>query len=134
MKKIFLFTGIILFLAACGGKEVDKKARLEQLKKEHDKLTAEIMTLEKEITPAGSASTTKVVVEAVTKKPFEHYIEVQGRIDGNENIGVSPRNQGGVVTRILVHEGENVKVGQVLAELDAEVLKQQLKDLKNKLA
>ena len=134
MKKIFLLTGIILFLAACGSKEGDKKVRLEQLRKEHDKLTLEIMKLEKEVNPAGLVSATKVNFEILTKKPFDHYIEVQGRIDGNENIGVSPRNQGGVVTRILVHEGDNVTAGQVLAELDAEVLKQQLKDLKNKLS
>jgi RND family efflux transporter MFP subunit len=38
------------------------------------------------------------------------------------------------VTKIRVHEGEAVTKGQVLAELDAEVLKQQLTDLKNKLA
>ncbi len=134
MKKIFLLTGIILFLAACGSKEGDKKVRLEQLRKEHDKLTLEILKLEKEVNPAGIVSATKVNFEILTKKPFDHYIEVQGRIDGNENIGVSPRNQGGVVTRILVHEGDNVTAGQVLAELDAEVLKQQLKDLKNKLS
>ncbi len=134
MKHIFLVTGILLILAGCGGKGLDKKARLDQLKKEHDKLTVEIMTLEKEIAPASSVSSTLVKVELVTKKPFDHYVEVQGRIDGNENIAVNPRNQGGMVTRILVHQGDAVTRGQVLAELDADVLKQQLTDLKNKLA
>jgi membrane fusion protein, multidrug efflux system len=134
MKKIFLISGIFLILAGCGGKAVDKKTRLEQLKKEHDKLTEEIMVLEKELTPADAVSASVVTVDIITKKPFEHYIEVQGRIDGNENIAVNPRNQGGMVTKIRVHEGEAVTKGQVLAELDAEVLKQQLTDLKNKLA
>ncbi|MEI7499277.1 MAG: efflux RND transporter periplasmic adaptor subunit [Bacteroidota bacterium] len=134
MKKVFFVTGILLFLVACSSKDGDKKVRLEQLKKEHDKLTGQIIKLEKELNPASSVSATKVNVAILTKKPFEHYIEVQGRIDGNENIAVSPRNQGGVVTRILVHEGDAVSKGQVLAELDAEVLKQQLKDLQNRLA
>jgi membrane fusion protein (multidrug efflux system) len=134
MKQIFLVTGVILILAGCGGNDLDKKARLDKLKKQHDNLTEEIMKLEKELTPANAVSSTSVTVEPVIKKPFEHYIEVQGRIDGNENIAVNPRNQGGMVTRILVHEGEAVVKGQVLAELDAEVLKQQLTDLKNKLA
>jgi len=133
MKQIFLVTGILLFLAGCAGKDVDKKTRLEQLKKEHDKLTLEIMKLENEFAPANKISSTLVSVETITKKTFEHYIEVQGRIDGNENIAVNPRNQGGMVTRILVHEGEAVTRGQVLAEMDAEVLKQQLTDLQNKL-
>ena len=134
MKQIFLVTGIFLILAGCGGKSGDKQARLEQLKKEHDKLTTEIMDLEKELSPSTATSLTKVTVELITTQPFEHYIEVQGRIDGNENIAVNPRNQGGMVTRILVHEGDAVKKGQVLGELDADVLKQQLTDLKNKLA
>jgi membrane fusion protein, multidrug efflux system len=134
MKKIFLITGIFFILAGCTSHDGDKKARLEQLKKEHDKLTTEIMDLEKELTPVSAVSSTRVVVEAISKRSFEHYIEVQGRIDGNENISVNPRNQGGMVTRILVHEGESVTKGQVLAELDAEVLKQQLSDLQNKLA
>jgi membrane fusion protein (multidrug efflux system) len=134
MKQIFLVTGIFLILAGCNGKSGDKKAHLEQLKKEHDKLTVEIMNLEKELKPADSVSATRVNVESISLQLFEHYIEVQGRIDGNENIAVNPRNQGGMVTRILVHEGDAVTRGQVLAELDADVLKQQLTDLKNKLA
>ncbi len=134
MKQIIFIAGIFLLLAGCTGKVGDKKARLDQLKKEHDQLTEEIMKLEKELTPANAVSATMVTVDVITKKPFEHYIEVQGRIDGNENIAVSPRNQGGTVTRILVHEGDAVTSGQVLAELDAEVLKQQLSDLNNKLA
>jgi len=134
MKKILILSGIILFLAGCSGKETDKKARLEQLKKEHNKITEEIMKLEKELAPGNVVVATTVTVMPVAKQVFDHYIEVQGRIDGNENIAVNPRNQGGTVTRLLVHEGDAVSRGQVLAELDADVLKQQLTDLKNKLA
>lgn len=133
MRKMLIITGIIFFLASCGNRQTDKQARLTELKKEHDRLTAEILKLEQELHPAGSEAT-KVLVDTLRKKPFEHYIEVQGRIDGNDNIGVSPRNQGGVVTKILVHEGDYVNKGAVLAELDAEVMKQQLVDLKSKLA
>jgi RND family efflux transporter MFP subunit len=134
MKKLFLIAGIFIILAGCGSKDTDKKGRLEQLKKEQNKLAEEIMKLEKELAPANLVSSTRVTVDVISKQPFEHYIEVQGRIDGNENIAVSPRNQGGMVTRILVHEGDAVTKGQVLAELDSEVLKQQLTDLQNKLA
>ena len=132
MKKIILVAGILLILAGCGSSHEDKKVRLEQLKKERDKLSLQISSLEKELAPADSTTRLRVIVDNITKKPFEHYIEVQGRIDGNENIGVNPRNQGGLVTRILVREGDAVTKGQVLAELDADVLKQQLADLENK--
>ncbi|MEI6455490.1 MAG: efflux RND transporter periplasmic adaptor subunit [bacterium] len=132
MKKAILILGSFLFLFACSTKETDKKSKLEQLKKEHDKLTVEITKLEKELYPAGSNTATAVKVQAIKKAPFEHYIEVQGRIDGNENIAVSPRTPG-VVTKIFVKEGDYVKKGQILAELDAEVLKQTRKELQAQL-
>jgi len=132
MKNILICTGLIFFLVACGGKEVDKKTRLEQLKKEHGKLVTEIQKLEKELNSGAPLSATKVKIDTVLKKPFEHYIEVQGRIDGNENIGVSPRTPG-VVSRIFVKEGDYVTKGQILAELDAQVLKQTLNELKSQL-
>jgi len=134
MKNIFLIAGLIFILSGCGSKSEDKKVRLEQLRKEHNRLTEEILTLEKELAPADAVTTTLVSVDTLKKKTFAHYIEVQGRIDGNENIAVSPRNQGGMVTKILVHEGESVRTGQVLAELDNGVLEQQLTDLKTRLA
>jgi len=132
MKNILLFTGMIFFLVACGSKEVDKKTRLDQLKKEHDKLTTEIQTLEKELKIGSSETATRVKTDTLRKKTFEHYIEVQGRIDGNENIGVSPRTPG-VVTKIFVKEGDYVTKGQLLAELDAQVLKQTLNELNSQL-
>ncbi len=132
MKKLFIFFGILAFLVACGGPE-DKQANLEQLKKERDRLSMEIMKLEKEIYPEGSAPATMVIIDTLVKEPFNHYIEVQGRVDGNENIGVSPRTPG-VVDKVLVKEGDYVRKGQILAELDAQVLKQTLKELETQLA
>jgi membrane fusion protein, multidrug efflux system len=131
MKKMMFFIVLLIFAVSCG--TTDKKAKLEQLKKEHDKIAVQIADLEKELNPQGSVIATMVGTESLTRQPFEHYIEVQGRIDGNENIGVSPRSQG-VVTKILVREGDYVKKGQILAELDADVLKRNLKDLETQLA
>ena len=131
MKKTLFFIGLIIFTISCS--TPDKKTQLEKLKKEHDKIAAQIVTLEKEINPQGMTPAVMVAVQTLVKQSFEHYIEVQGRIDGNENIGVSPRSPG-VVTKIFVKEGDYVKKGQVLAELDAEVLKQNLDDLQNQLA
>lgn len=133
MKKLFYIFGILTVLYGCGSRENGKAARLNQLRQERDKINEEILKLEKEISTGDRTQGIFVKSEPLSRKIFEHYIEVQGRIDGNENIGVSPRNQGGMVTKILVREGDHVVAGQVLAELDAEVLKQQLKDLKNKL-
>jgi len=124
---------MILFLVSCGGKTVDKQAQLEDLKKQRDKLTTQITQLETEINPQGMQQATLVRILQVVRGSFEHYIEVQGRIDGNENIAVGPRNAGGVVTKIFVTQGDHVTAGQVLAELDNQVLKQTLQELQTSL-
>ena len=133
MKKIFWIGCMIIFLVSCGGNSGNKQARLENLKKQREKLTAEITKLENEINPQGNQPATVVKYLDVIRRQFEHYIEVQGRIDGNENIGVVPRNQGGVVTKIYVTQGDHVTKGQLLAEMDDEVLKQSLQELQTSL-
>jgi RND family efflux transporter MFP subunit len=131
MRTTLVAAGIaLLFIAGCG--TPDKKTRLEKLKKEHDRISAEIQALEKEVYPEGSTPALPVSVKPLTLQTFDHYIEVQGRVDGNENIGVSPQTIA-VVTRILVSEGDYVRKGQVLAELDAEVLKRSLFELQSQL-
>jgi RND family efflux transporter MFP subunit len=130
MKKSLFILGLLIVAIACSSP--DKKAKLEKLKKEHDHVSAQIATLEKELNSTDKTPATIVSVQPLTVQPFDHYIEVQGRIDGNENIGVSPRTAG-VVTRVIVKEGETVKKGQALAELDADVLKRNLSDLQSQL-
>ncbi len=131
MKNILILIGLMAILSACGDSG-RKQARLDKLKKEHDKIAAEIATLENELNQGGKTAAVMVMVDTIKPVLFEHFIEVQGRIDGTENVAVSPRTPG-VVTNILVDEGDHVRKGQVLAELDAEVLKQQMKDLRTQL-
>lgn len=133
MKKTFWITSLIIFLASCGSNTGNKEAKLEELKKQRDKLTLEITSLENELHQQISQPSTPVKVMDLSKTLFEHFIEVQGRIDGNENIGVVPRNAGGVVTKIYVSQGDRVTAGQVLAELDNEVLKQSMIELQTSL-
>jgi RND family efflux transporter MFP subunit len=131
MKKSLFILGLLIVAISCSGP--DKKAKLEKLKKEHDQVTTQIAVLEKELNAKDKTSATIVSVQPLILQSFDHYIEVQGRIDGNENIGVSPRTAG-VVTRVIVKEGETVKKGQALAELDADVLKRNLSDLQSQLS
>ncbi len=110
MKKSLFIFGLLIIAISCSSP--DKK---------------------KESNVTDSTPTTIVSVQPLATQPFDHYIEVQGRIDGNENIGVSPRTAG-VVTKVIVTEGETVKKGQALAELDADVLKRNLSDLQSQLS
>ncbi len=131
MKNIIYALAIAAILVSCGSSS-DKKGELVKLKVQHDELATRIAKLEAELNPNGQSSDIKsmtVKVEAVTGCVFNHYVEVQGIVDGDQNVAVSPQ-MAGIVTIVNVTEGSNVKKGQVLAELDAVVLKQSLDELK----
>lgn len=131
MKNIIYALAIAAILVSCSN-STDKKGELEKLKVQHDELATQIAKLETEIYPNGLPSDIKsstVKIEPVTSCVFNHYVEVQGVVDGDQNVAVSPQTAG-IVTAVYVTEGSNVKRGQVLAELDAVVLKQSLDELK----
>lgn len=120
----------LLFIAiSC--RSTDKKAQLEKLKKQRDDIEAQIKVLEKE-SGSNNGLTMRVIsvkVTVVKKEPFNHYLEVQGRVDGAENIGVSAQ-MAGVITALYVKEGDQVMKGQVMAQIDNSVLRQQYESLK----
>ncbi len=133
MKKIFIYSALIAFLVSCS-QGTDKKAELEKLKAQREQLNAEISKLEAEVNPAGEAAVKAITVKVTpaTECVFNHYIQVQGTVDGDQNIAVSPQTAG-IVTAVYVKEGSQVKKGQVMAELDAQVLKQSLEEVKTQL-
>ena len=135
MKNIIYALAIAASLISCNN-STDKKGELEKLKVQHDQLATQIAKLEAEIYPAGLPSeikSVKVKIEPAAGCVFNHYVEVQGVVDGDQNVAVSPQ-MNGIVTAVYVTEGSNVKKGQVLAELDAVVLKQTLDELKTQLS
>lgn len=134
MKNIIIYSTLVVFLASCSAKN-DKKAELEKLKAQREQLNTEIAKLEAEVNPGGKAEEKAISVKTTEAKEcqFNHYIEVQGVVDGDQNIAVSPQTAG-IITAVYVKEGTPVKKGQVLAELDAQVLKQSLIEVNTQLA
>jgi membrane fusion protein, multidrug efflux system len=132
MKKIIYYSVVTAFLVSCAG--TDKKAELIKLKAERDQLDAQILQLESANPEAkkNERKSISVNVSDAVETVFNHYIKVQGTVDGDQNIAVSPQ-MGGIVTAVYVKEGTTVKKGQVLAELDAQVLKQSQEEVKTQL-
>ena len=128
MKTKLIAVLLIGLLASCGN---NNKAKLESLKKQHDEIAEQIKVLEKIVAKEEGKSIEKVANVSVTDvvaTEFNHYLEVQGRIDGEENVAVSPKMMG-VVTAIFVAEGQSVKKGQALAQLDDAIYRQSLASL-----
>jgi membrane fusion protein, multidrug efflux system len=129
-----------LTLGACS-KNADtaeaKKAQLTDLKKQREALDSKISLLEKELgSQPGSETDQKIKDIAITKVAsanFNHYIEVQGRIDSDKNVQVGPETPG-IIQRVNVSVGDKVRKGQILAEIDGSVLANNIEELKGQLA
>lgn len=145
MKKYIIGLVLISLLASCGsskkdeaGNLTDKKVALQELKGEQEKLNKQITQLEQEIAkldPAAAAKPKLVEIRPVSTDDFEHYIELQGRLDARNIAYVAPPNgQGGVVKSLYVTQGQNVRKGQVLARLDDQLIRQQIEPLRVQLA
>ncbi len=136
MNKLTYLLIFATFLGACG--EKDKKAQLEELRKQQAELKAQISDLEKELGAKGDTKDADndkiklVTVEKLSLSTFNDYIEVQGKVDADENVSVSPEMMG-TVARVLVDAGQEVNKGQILAELDNKVYLQGIAELQNSL-
>jgi hypothetical protein len=99
--KISLVSVLAAFIA-CNGSEKsgslnDKKNKLAALKKEISALETEITTLD---TAAANQATGKLVVTAVlASQTFNHFIDLQGKIESESVSYVTARGGGGQVRR-----------------------------------
>ena len=131
-----LSLALLVSVSACnsngGG---NKEAELEKLKKEQAEIEAKIATLEGELKIAGKGAelTEKAVpVNVLVVKPenFKHYLEVQGKVDFDQNVMVSARVPG-VLTSLRVNRGDRVSKGQTMATIDASVLDLSIAELRS---
>jgi len=121
---------VVLFLMfSCSN---DKQAQLTKLKQEQTDLTYKIKNLESEV-----KSTQKdlnpdkfkfVALTEVKTSMFDHFIKVQGKLDGDQNAGVFAEAPGTVSAK-YADVGQNVVKGQVLAQIDDQQYRSQLEGL-----
>jgi RND family efflux transporter MFP subunit len=129
MKKIFIISTLVFSIVSCNSGGGDKKAELEKLKKEEQEIKAKIATLESELVTKDSSETgISVAVQKLKPAVFKNYIDVQGRVDADENVTISTEMPG-TITKINVKAGDEVHEGQVLAETDSRAISQQISDL-----
>lgn len=137
-----LATAVIITSCSGGAKDAkgelgDKKAKLEKLKSDKLKTEGEIKKLEEEIAKADPSSLKDraklVSVAPVIQQDFTHYIELQGRVDANDIVIVTPRGMPAQVKQLNVKKGDFVQKGQLLLKLDDAITLQQLEGLNTQL-
>lgn len=127
-----MLIGAAVIFASCGGGDATKRDQLKAKQEEMEKLRAEIAQLELDIAKEEGGTTTggkPVKLQSLAYSNFEHSIDIQGRVDAEESVSVGPQMPG-LVKRVYVHAGDKVSAGQVLAEIDADAMSQQLTALK----
>ena len=132
MKNFVFILLSLAFISSCSSDELTKKkSELTNLKKQESELKTKIATLEKEVAKLSGTKTTaprEVAITTMSVSTFNHYIEVQARVDGDENITVSAEVPG-TVSKVFMKVGDHVTKGSVLAELDNQTFVKSLEEL-----
>lgn len=128
-------------VAACGdggGPRGDLKAQLKRKKQQLVSLKEEIASLEAEISKtdpdylASPKRATLVTTVPARKDTFVNYVEVSGSVASRTNVNVSPETSGRLV-KVMVTEGDFVKEGQMIAQIDDEVLRNNIAEIETRL-
>jgi RND family efflux transporter MFP subunit len=113
-----------------------KRAYLKTKKTELQELTRLIATLESQIDsldPNRRVDKGQLVTTIpVGRKDFRHYVEIQGSVQADNLVDVTSEAAGRIV-RLLVKEGDPVRAGQLVAELDLEQINKQIAELEKSL-
>lgn len=133
MKTFNLSTAsaiVLLIMFSCSS---DKQARLTKLKQQHTDITEKIKSLESELKTVQKDSIDTgefkfVGLTDVKTSIFNHFIKVQGKLDGDQNASVFAEVPGTVSAR-YADVGQNVVKGQVLAQIDDQQFNSQLEGL-----
>lgn len=130
------FTMAMLLIASCGGNggAKDPAQELAALKDQKAKLDTQIAELEKQVN-AGNPNAKRVKTVGLSEiktAPFRHYIDLQGKVDADQSVMATAKMPGSL-KRVLVRNGDNVRQGQLIAEVDDAVMVKSLAELEGQL-
>jgi len=122
---------VILIMFSCSG---NKQAQLSKLKQQQTVIAEKIKTLEVSLNTEKKKDTLNpekfkfVGLKEVSSDKFDHYIRVQGKLDGDENAAVFAEAPGTVSSK-FEDVGQKVVKGQVLAQIDDQQYRSQMQGL-----
>jgi membrane fusion protein, multidrug efflux system len=138
MKNILSILLITAIFAACGKKgeataNGDKVAQLAELKKQQADLSSKISALEKELggNEAKAEKVIAVAVETISPATFNNYIELQGSVVADEQVFLTARVPGSV-SKVYIKVGDRIRAGQVVAEIDDDMVAQSLGEVQKR--
>lgn len=128
---------MLIAVSACGAKTSteDPVAKLAALKDQHAAIEKEIRALEDELEAKGLIEKKwhTVAVSEVKPAVFRHYIDLQGKVDADESVMATSQIPG-TLKSVLVDNGDYVRKGQLLAQMEDAVMLKSLAELEGQLA
>ena len=133
MKNILTYSTIAALLAACGAATPTdelgrKRAELDSLKANHAATSELIKAADAWIAENDTTvkkSLPKVTTFVLMPTLFEHFVQVHGSVKADKSADLFAMG-GGRVRRILVSEGDRVRSGQLLVDLDNDAIDKQI--------
>jgi RND family efflux transporter MFP subunit len=133
MKTIKLsITGVavLVLIFSCTG---NKQAQLSKLKEQQTTISDKIKILEGDLSKEKKDTLNPekfkfVGLKAVSSNTFDHFIRVEGKLDGDQNAAVFAEAPGTVSSK-FADVGQKVVKGQVLAQIDDQQYRSQMQGL-----
>jgi len=137
MKKVLIFILLTGIISSCSDNSntSNKHAELVTLKKQQAELKEKILEIENQLAESDSSADLRsknVGVSLMEPTVFNHFIEVQAKVEGDEDVIVSAESMG-TITSINVKVGDKVSKGQVLAQTDDRVIRQGIEEMQAQL-
>jgi membrane fusion protein (multidrug efflux system) len=137
MKKLLIITSMVALASACN---MNSPEMLEQqIKKKKDQvreLNDQIASLEEQLSQnpgeEAAAFLVPVSIKEMDSQPFEHYIEITGRLEAEEDAFISPE-MNGQIDKIYVIEGQSVQKGQLMLSLNTSITESSIQEVKTGL-
>jgi membrane fusion protein (multidrug efflux system) len=132
MKNIIFITFIVIFFSCKDGnikkqsvnqvidsKDLSKiKEKRALIQAKYDELSSQLKDIDMALIELDTLQKTPLVKLITIKDTiFKSYINIQGNVETNQNVIISPEASG-VLTQVMVRKGQSVGRGQVLARVD----------------
>ncbi|PIF06605.1 MAG: efflux transporter periplasmic adaptor subunit [Draconibacterium sp.] len=136
MKYLITIILVALVIVSCQNQKDDvevKRNQLQKYKQQVHNLNEKIKALESEIKGSEEAKVVNVKVTNLQPITFEHFVEVNGEVEAENNVDVSPEASG-IIKEIYVTEGQWVNSGALMAKLNTDVLQRSIEEIEIQLS
>jgi membrane fusion protein (multidrug efflux system) len=126
--RVVVLAALAAFVFAC-----NTETGLEELKAKRDGLKKELAEIEKAILNLDTLEVSEgigllVGIDTARIGVFVHKIDVQGNIETDRDVLLNAES-GGLIRAVMVKEGQRVSKGQVLVQIDADVISSSIQEV-----